>query len=71
MAKTAQMRLLEIERGQTIEQMFQEGVEAGLSWREIARRMGISYTTLNDWRRNLGVRTRMTIDFVSEEAGVA
>lgn len=67
MEKTPLMQLLEIRRGQSIEALLTERVEAGMSWADIARDLEIPYPTLNDWRRSLKAREARTLVFGGAE----
>jgi transposase-like protein len=64
MRKTAQMRVIELERGKSIEQILTELVEAKLSWDDISQELGVSRLTLQDWRKKLG--SRPSLRFQSE-----
>jgi len=66
MQKTPLMRLKEIELGQPLEDAIRDGVERGMNWVEIARSMGVPYATMNDWRRQLNIRTVRTVEFGSD-----
>jgi response regulator of citrate/malate metabolism len=55
--KTLQMRYLELQRGQTIEQIICSLAEQGLSDEKIAAALGISRLTLHRWNKLLGRET--------------
>jgi hypothetical protein len=63
MQKTPLMRLKEIEIGQPLEDAIRSGVEAGMNWVQIASHLGVPYATMNDWRRQLNIRTVRTVEF--------
>lgn len=67
MTKTDKMRLIELERGQSLEQIIRSLTEAGLTGREIADKLGVSYKTYHDWKSMLGARRVSTVRFASEE----
>lgn len=70
MAKTPRMRCIEFDRGKSLETIIREGVEAGWTWDEIARDLGVTRLTLRDWMTDLGaeVTSSKTVRFVPQEA---
>jgi len=66
MVKSPLMRLIELQRGQTIEALVRQGVEQGKRQEEIAQDLGISYHTLRSWLYRMGATP--TVRFSSEEA---
>lgn len=69
MQKTPLMQLKEIQHGGTLEDLIRGWVEEELSWTEIAAKLGIPYSTMNDWRRQLGIRTVRTVHFDEQPVG--
>lgn len=67
MIKTDKMRLIEFQRGKTLEQIIRDLTEAGLTGREIADELGVAYKTYHDWKAMLGARRVSTVRFASEE----
>jgi hypothetical protein len=67
MQKTPLMRLKEIELGEPLEVVIRRMVEADLNWSEIADRLQVPYATLNDWRRQLRIKTIRTVEFGTEQ----
>ena len=67
MTKTPLMRLKEIELGEPLETTIRRHVEAGLNWTQIANRLNVPYATMNDWRRQLEIKTVRTVVFGSEQ----
>lgn len=67
--KTLQMRMLEHERGQTIEQIIRTLSEQGYSEEQIANNLGVGRVTLIRWNKILGRRTRIAkiVSFASDE----
>lgn len=61
--KTPLMRLKEIEIGEPLESAIRRMVEAGLNWTEIANELNVPYATMNDWRRQLSIKTVRTVEF--------
>lgn len=68
MTKTDRMRVIELERGQRMEDLIRAGIEQGQTLREIADDLGVSYKTLHDWKEQLGGRWQTTMRFASDEA---
>lgn len=59
MGKTPSMRLWEIENGRTLEDVFSEAGELGFPG--VAEKYGISYPTLMNWKRRMGVKVRQSV----------
>jgi len=68
--KTLRMRVLEMERGKTVEEIIRELAEQGASEEQIAANLGIGKVALVRWNKLLGRRTRISksVCFASEEA---
>lgn len=71
MSKTYGMRLVEMEKGRTLEQLIEAGIERGMNVEQLAADFGVSRSTLVGWCRRLGVRlvSRTVMERSGELAG--
>lgn len=65
MKKTPTMRLIEIERGEPLEELLRQMTEDGRTQEQIARELSVSMETLRNWVRRLG--GKQSIRFTSDE----
>jgi hypothetical protein len=63
------MKLIELRRGRTIEDMIREQTQAGRTQEQIAADLGISFYTLRSWMYRLGARVESTVHFNSDLVG--
>lgn len=67
--KSTLMKLIELRRGRTIEDMIREQTQAGRTQEQIAADLGISFYTLRSWMYRLGARVESTVRFNSDLVG--